>query len=177
MRLEVDDWVAHIGQKADIVNGEVVLAENGFLEVTENPKSFSVYVDRSSGTAVLIVPKEDWRGRKYRFRVQDCVVLTCLWMDDYCGSDTLSHARQVTRAEYIHLNENGYDHILEKAGYVLQDRAPEHGDLLVYENHVHIGVCLDGDKILHHLPLKLSCIDPLDPSLILKVFRHAQALH
>lgn len=173
--MQFDDWVDHIGQRADIVNGELVLAEDGFLEITDKLKLYSLYLDRSARSAALLIPKEDWRGREYRFRVQDCVVLTCLWMDDYCGSDTLSHARRVTRAEYIELNKNGYDHILEQAGYVLQDRDPIHGDLLVYENHVHIGVCIDGDKILHHMPDKLSCIDVLDPALILKVFRHAEA--
>ena len=96
-------------------------------------------------------------------------------MDEYCGSETLKHARSVGRAEYLKLNEDGYDHVLEAAGYVEQDRAPIHGDLLVYRDALHVGICLDGDKILHHLPLTLSCIDDLDLNQVIKVYRHAKA--
>ena len=175
MELDFAYGEERIGQRAVIVIWEFVPSDYGFLEVTDSLQSLCLHGDRNGRTGAPSIPKTDWRGREYRFRTQDCVVLTCLWMDDYCGSDTLSHARRVTRAEYIELNENGYDHILERAGYVLQDRTPIHGDLLVYDNHVHIGVCIDGDKILHHKPDKRSCIDVIDPTLILKVFRHAQA--
>ena len=175
MQLVFEDWEGRIGDKADIVAGELVPSQDGFLTVRESLAKYSVYVDRRTNSVALIIPKEDWRGREYRFRVQDCVVLTCLWMDDYCGSETLKHARSVGRAEYLKLNEDGYDHVLEAAGYVEQDRAPIHGDLLVYRDALHVGICLDGDKILHHLPLTLSCIDDLDLKQVIKVYRHAKA--
>jgi cell wall-associated NlpC family hydrolase len=51
------------------------------------------------------------------------------------------------------------------------------GDSLVYENGLpslgnHVGVYLGENKILHHIPNKLSSIDLLDNTKILGIFRY-----
>ena len=53
----------------------------------------------------------------------------------------------------------------------------QEGDCLVYKYREavisHAGVYLSNNKILHHLPDKLSCIDAVDSSKILGGYRYA----
>lgn len=175
MQLAFDEWIGRVGERADIIEGVATPSVDGFLTVKENPALNTVYVERNAKKAQLICPKTEWRGRKYRFRFQDCVVLVARWMDANYNAGSLEFMRSISMAEYNRLNVEGYLDVIVQAGYVEQDRDPIHGDLLAYDHDKHIGVCIDGDKILHHPPNLFSSLDTLDRDRIVKVFRHANA--
>jgi hypothetical protein len=52
----------------------------------------------------------------------------------------------------------------------------QEGDCLVYECYPniknHVGIYINSQKILHHIPQKLSSLDTLDNSLIIGAYRY-----
>lgn len=166
-------WLSNLGSKVDICYGDLVISSNGFLTVSTSLDQYALYLDRSSCTATPVIPKNDYRGRVYKLRMRDCVTLTAEWLDRNTGLKAADFVKNITRAQYINLHQSGYLHLLSSLGFVSADTSPMHGDIVVYEKQIHIGICIDGDKILHHLPGKYSSIDPLEQSKILGVYRRA----
>jgi len=164
-------WIDHVGEKADIISGCIRLAENGFLTVSKSPVVNSVYVDEVLNRFTPVVLPSDWRGRPYKFRVKDCVTLAAQWMDANYDIGAVEYVKSVNRNEYICLNLDGYMHMLQPLGFSETSSPIEVGDVVVYERQLHIGVCVEPGKILHHLPYCYSSVDTIDQSLVLKVFR------
>lgn len=166
-------WSSNIGSKVDICEGDLVPSENGFLTVSTSLDQYSLYVDRLSETAVPVIPKSDYRGRVYKLRRSDCVTLAAEWLERNTEIKAAEFVKKISRTQYITLHDSGYLHLLSTLGFSAVDATPVHGDIIVYEKQIHIGICIDGDKILHHLPGKYSSIDRFDQSKILGVYRRA----
>ena len=169
---QIDVFWENLGAKADIVQGDLVVTSDGFLTITDSPVMYSLYVDRANGTYTPIVPKDEWRGRLYRSRRKDCVTLAAEWYDKTYGTNTIQSVKSIGINKYRELGTSGFVANIESVGFSKVDDAPQHADVLVYINNAHIGVCLEGDKILHHLPNKYSCIDSLDAGQVIGVYRY-----
>ena len=170
--LSVEYWKDHIGEKADIVSGDVVLAEDGFLTVSSSPKQNSLYVNLVDNKVQLIIPKDDYRGREYRFYRQDCARLCAQWLDAEYDNGAVAYVDAVSLRAYRELGMYGFTSRLGAINMFEVEGPPQHGDMILYGRVGHAGICLDGDKILHHLPFKYSSIDKIEDDQILGIFRH-----
>lgn len=162
--------LSNIGKKADIVNGELVCSDNGFLTISTTPGQYTVYVNGDSYS--LIIPIEDWRGRIYRFMRQDCAMLAAEYLDQCYGTEILSYVKSVGTNLYRELGQFGFEDHLTKLGFYKVEEGYQPNDILFYILPAHIGIAQPNNKILHHLPNKLSCIDDIDKSKILGVYRY-----
>lgn len=167
----IDYWLDNVGKKATISNGDIVLADNGWLTVSTSPTMYSVYVDKVTNIVAPVVPKDEWRGRKYRFFFRDCVSLVAEWLDATYNIGAVAHMRTVSRGEYVRLNMGGYEHMLEPLGFQHVELPCERGDIVFYERSRHIGVCIGSGELLHHPINKYSCVDPIDETKVLGVYR------
>lgn len=163
-------WSEHLGEKVNIVEGDLVLDPDGFLTVSKCVEPYNLLVQGNQ--AIPICPPSDFRGRAYRFMRSDCVTLCAAWMDMANGSNLIGRISSLTARRYQNLNRFGYEDVVLEFGFTPAEDI-SHGSLLFYGSMGHIGVCIDGDKILHHPNGKFSCIDSLDESKVLKVYRYA----
>ncbi len=168
---ELINWEANVGQRADIVAGEVVLSPDGFLTVSKTVSPYALLIQDKQ--VIPVCPPHEYRGRAYRFMRADCVSLVAEWMDRNKGTSLIERVRQLAGRRYQELNRFGYEDVVREFGFVEASSAA-HGDLIFYDRMGHIGVCIEGTKILHHPNGKFSCLDSFDQSKALKVYRHAQ---
>lgn len=164
-----------IGSRFDIIQGELVETENGMFLVTETFSSPSIYVNKVQQTATLVSPKDSYIGRSYGLRQADCVAICFLWHDKNKGTNLMSLYKRTSNREFYEYYVRGMGAWFLEHGFT-QVTEMQVGDMLVYENVpgaiAHIAVYLGDNKILQHLPNKLSGIDTLELSKIKGIYRY-----
>lgn len=164
-----------LGAKFDIVNGELVESVNGLFIVSDKYTDYVIYLNKLTKTASIVAPQKSFLGRSYRLRHLDCITLFAEWLDDHYGSTWGNIYNKLSNREFYRYYKSGMSLWYEDNGFT-QVEKPKHGDCLVYAYKPkvisHVGICLDGDKILHHLPYKLSSIDSIEPDKIIGVYRY-----
>jgi hypothetical protein len=170
---EYDTLKQHIGKKADIVSGSLVVSDSGFLTILNYPANYSVYLDSTNKTVQPIVPREELRGQIYKLRTRDCVVTVAQWLDSKYGTKLLDVYKNASNTKFYRYYTGDFGDWFKDNGFVLvEDGTQNIGDVLFYGNYNHIGIRLEDNKILHHLPKVYSSIDDIDNSLIRKVYRY-----
>lgn len=164
-----------IGARFDIVQGELVEAIDGMFLVTETFSSPSIYINRQQQTATLVSPKDSYIGRSYGLRQADCVAICFLWHDNNKGTNLMSLYKRTSNREFYEYYVRGMGAwFLEHNFTQVTEMQP--GDMLVYENVpgsiAHIAVFLGDNKILQHLPNKLSGVDVLELSKVKGIYRY-----
>jgi hypothetical protein len=173
---EYDTLKQHIGKKADIVSGSLVVSDSGFLTILSHPANYSVYLDSTNKTVQPIVPREQPRGQVYKLRTRDCVVTVAQWLDNRYGTKLLDVYKSASNTKFYRYYTGDFGDWFKDNGFVLvTDDSQNTGDVLFYGNYNHIGIRLEDNKILHHLPHKYSSIDVIDDSLIRKVYRYGNS--
>lgn len=164
-----------IGAKFDIVEGKLTESENGQFTVSETFGNFVIYLNKLNKTANIIVPQKAYVGRSYRLRYTDCITLFAEWLDDHYGSGFGNIYTKLSNKEFYRYYTAGMGLWYEDNGFT-KVTSPETGDSIVYEHAPnvisHVGIYVGDDKILHHMPKKLSCIDSLDYSKIIGIYRY-----
>jgi len=167
------------GKKLDIVAGELVLSESGFLTASFTLGMHVLYVDQMRETGTVLLPKTDYRGRNYHLKKSDCVTLAIEWLDRERGVKFMPDGIQtlaekykaLSNQEFLAAYRNGQSSLVESFGFrVITNEECRLGDVIILHNHV--AVSLGEDKALHHLPSKLSGIDQINWALVTGVFRH-----
>ncbi len=165
----------HVGKRVNIVKGLCVLHDEGDFIISEEFGPERMWI-QPEGKAQCIT-KKPFIGRVYRLGIVDCVTLVC----EYYKSDSLlKFYHKMSRQELLELQRATVMAWLdsdERFTDVGMDYVP--GDCLVYAHtermHAnHIGIAVEGNKILHHLPGKLSCVDALDMPKVLKGYRYSE---
>jgi cell wall-associated NlpC family hydrolase len=165
------EWLNHLGEKADIVQGELVLSPDGFLTVSTSPGMYVLLVDTWRDVAVPIIPRSEFRGRQYRYRVNDCAKLYAEWSDAVRGTDLVQKVASMSRREYVERTQQSLEDWLLANGFTKVEE-PAFGDLILMGAFNHVAAYLGDEKVLHHLEKKLSSIDTLDRSAIVGVYRY-----
>lgn len=157
--------------RADIVDGEVVAAANGFLEFATEPKLNSVLVDHQREVFSVVMPGSDYRGRSYRLKKNDCATLIFEWykrernidglLDKYLSADSSMIRTAYTTDASVMADMLGFDRIEQYDCTI--------GDTLVYGPHV--GVVVGDGLVLHHIVNKLSCVDKIDWLKVTGIYR------
>lgn len=172
MQLNYNDYSEKVGLKYNIVEGLLVESPEGILTVSNQFKPYTIYVDNYNKTASLIVPEKAYIGRHYILRKSDCIKLVNEWLDDRLGTDYVKRYKDTSNSQFKRYYTDGVKYAYIDNGFTeVTDGSLNIGDVIVYQNQNHVAVLVDTNRILHHLPKKLSCFDVLDTTSILGVYR------
>lgn len=160
------------GLKVDIKAGEFVVAEDGFLEIGSLPAPYTMVVDKMRGTFSAIIPPDDYRGRKYALKKNDCVTLVLEWLLRERGiPGLLEQYAKLNNRDFMMAYRQGQRSVIERFGfYEVEVPEAQPADTLLMGSHIML--YLGDGKMLHHLPSKLSCIDTVNWSVVTGVWRH-----
>ena len=172
LNLDPAYWINHVGAKVDIVAGNLVLSETGFLTVSTSPQQYALYVDTWTGLVAPICPRTDYRARRYEYRKQDCITLVAEWVDNHFGLSSLAAVKAVNRVEYRNLYMTGFVQKIIDFGFQLVTNL-QVGDVVMYDGYAQCGVIVEEGKILYQVLDKFSCIDSIDSSKIQGIYRYA----
>jgi hypothetical protein len=166
-----------VGQRADIVAGELVVSETGFLEITSFPRLGSVYVDSFNKSVQVIPLKDDFRGYAWDLYNYNCAMCCAHWHDRFFGTDLVFSFRGLSHQERRDVMQTGYQDLFEKFGFVETQQA-QLGCIFIYEYPNHLAILVDADKntILHHPARKLSGLDVVNSEKIIKILCHTKTL-
>lgn len=179
--LDYDLYKDKSGTRFAIVNGDLVEDPSGALIVSNTLVPMSIYLNSSTKTASLVIPRNQYIGREYKLRANDCITLCAEWLDSNKQLDKslVKYYANLSNAKVIDLLRTGLVDFLVEVGFHTVNTADATvGDLLLYNykpegvTYAHIGVYLGNEKILHHIPKKLSSIDTVDGTQILGVYRY-----
>jgi len=176
--MEYQNFSDKVGTRFDIVNGDLVESPSGLFIVSETYQNNTIYLNKQSKKATLIVEMSKYIGRPYKLRVSDCTSLWTQWLDANKGSSYYQIYKAMPHREFMAWMKAGMCSYFESQPFtkVTSDNLVE-GDCLVYSFNdmidSHVGIYINENKILHHLPRKMSSLDILDRSKILGAYRYA----
>lgn len=173
--MDYNYFIQKLNSRFDIVNGELQETEKGKFIVTTNFIQYSIYLNPITKTWAILAPYKSYLGRKYLLRYSDCITLNGEWLDDHYGTNYINVYKNFSRKEFSNFFKTGLTHwYLSNGFYSVTD--PKPGDTLLYAwrpNYTtHVGVYLENNKILHHIPHRLSSIDICDSNKIIEIFRY-----
>jgi hypothetical protein len=164
---------AHIGQRVNIVNGKYELTDDGAFIISKTFGPERVWMT-NEGKSQCITTKP-FIGRVYKLGNVDCVTLVCEYVQ---SKSLLDFYHSMSRTELLELQRSTVMSWLdEDSRFTSVGMDYEPGDCIVYAHtermHAnHIGIAYPDNKILHHLPGKLSCIDRANVDNILGGYRY-----
>lgn len=176
--MEFQDFIDKIGSRYTITEGDLVESVTGEFVVSETFAINTIYLNRLNKTCNLITNKDSYIGRPYKLRVSDCINLVTSWLDNNLNTNYNKVYDNTSRKDLLKYLNEGMDGWFEINGFtkVTTDSIKIH-DCIIYNwgGHAvssHIGVYVGDNKILHHIPNKLSCIDTIDNNKILGAYRN-----
>jgi hypothetical protein len=174
--MDYENYFDKIGTRFNIVEGDLVEAEDGMFLVTESFQSPSIYVNKLERKVSLISPKSSYIGRSYGLRQADCVVICFNWHDDNKGTNLTQLYKSIPNRDFYNYYMAGMGPWFLKHGFV-EVQVMQVGDMLVYENMPntvlsHIALYLGDNKVLQHIPNKLSSVDTLNPAKVKGIYRY-----
>jgi len=172
LNLDAAYWIQHVGSRVDIVAGDLVLSETGFLIVATSPAQYALYVDTWTGLVAPICPRADYRARRYEYRKQDCITIVAEWVDNHFGLNSLAAVKAVNRVEYRKFYMTGFAQKIVEFGFQPVTTV-QVGDVVMYGGYAQCGVIVETGKILYQVVEKFSCIDSLDMSKVQGIYRYA----
>lgn len=175
--MDYNFFVNKLGEKFDIVNGDLVSSDTGRFMVSDIFQDNVIYLNPLTQQCFIVSDKESYVGHEYELGKNDCISLVSRWLDDHHGSNYAKYYRELPRRQLIDYMAKGMPKWFQDAGFdLIELEQLEYGDCLVYANVeglvIHIGIYLGGHKILHQLPDKLSSIDDLDRTKIVAIYRY-----
>jgi len=175
--MEYQDFIDKIGTRYTITEGDLVESVTGEFVVSETFAINTLYLNRLNKTCSLITNKDSYIGKPYKLRETDCVTLVTGWLDNNLNTGYTKIYSNTSRKDLLKYLSDGMATWFEINGFtkITLDKIKVH-DCIVYSYddivNNHIGVCVEDNKILHHIPKKLSCIDIIDNNKILGVYRN-----
>jgi hypothetical protein len=173
--MEFQKFINKIGARYSIVNGDLTESSTGEFVVSEVFGYNTIYLNKIQKTCELIPDPKLYIGIPYVLRRTDCITLVTTWLDTYRQGNFGDVYSKISRKDWMHYYKNGMKYWFLDNGFKEVAELKE-GDCLVYEHLPkvisHIGVYIEPNKILHHIPSKLSCLDTLNKSLIIGAYRY-----
>lgn len=169
-----------MGERYDIVWGELVRNdESGLLEVVDTPGIHNTIHND-------IIYSRDWIGKTYTIRHSDCVTLIAEYLDVKYGTDYLRQYSTMRNREFVVYLQQGIRAWFDEHEdfSIIEDFTQRQvDDIIIYDmldkvdyiDNTHIGIVLEDDKILHHVPNRLSSVDAIEEDRIVGVYRNANA--
>jgi len=172
--MDYNYFLEKLGNKFNIVNGDLVVADDGQFTVTNEFKDYSIYLNPINKTWSIIAPKKSYIARTFNLRRSDCLTLNFEWLDDHYGTDYSSIYKNTSNRDFYRIFNEGLQDWYSTHGFTKVD-TPEPGDTFIYAwkpgFNSHVATYLGDNKILHHVPGKLSSIDTYNPNKVLATYR------
>ena len=138
----------------------------------------TIYLNKLTKKALLIIPKDSYIGLDYKLRLSDCTSLWTQWLDAHKGSHYYDIYKAMSHRDFLAWMRAGMCSYFDTQPFtkITDMSLLEEGDCLVYSFNSlidsHVGIYIADDKILHHLPKKYSSLDYVDKSKILGAYRY-----
>jgi hypothetical protein len=177
--MEYQTFKDKVGIRFDIVEGELVESPSGLFTVSTTYQENSIYLNKLTRQAMLVIEKGSYIGRSYKLRLSDCTSLWTTWLDSNKGSNYYNVYKTMGNRDFMVWFRAGMCSYFETQPFVkINTDSLQEGDCLVYSfNDIidsHVGIYIADDKILHHLPNKFSSLDFVDRSKIKGAYRYAK---
>lgn len=173
--MDYNYFLERLGRRFNIVNGDLVEAEDGQFLVTTDFLEYSISLNPITKTWNVIAPKKSYLARRFSLRKSDCISLNFEWLDDHYGTNYTQIYKNTNLRDFYKIFTEGLAGWYANNGFTLVDVA-EPGDTLIYAWETdyisHVATYLGNNKILHHVPQKLSSIDDYDPAKVKGIFRY-----
>lgn len=174
-KLSYEDYKDKVGTKYTITEGRLVEDPEGEFTCSRSFSRGSIYINDFT---VYLIPI-GYLGFEYKLRQTDCVSLCADWLRDNRGFDLVEHYKKYDKDKFLEYYHNGmvsfFQDNPDQFSQISDFEQLAEGDVVVYSYDgravSHIGIYLEGNKILHHLPRGLSCVDLIDTTKILGAFR------
>jgi len=167
-----------VGKRFSLVRGLLVEDEFGLFTVSYEFNQYSIYLNKQQKTWAPIAPQKSYLARAYVLKRSDCITLFTEWLDDHLHTSFGNIYNTISNKQFLKYYKSGMRLWYEDNNFCEVSK-PARGDCLVYADAVtevvpnnHVGVCVAEDKILHHLPGRLSSIDTIDYNKILGCYRY-----
>ena len=172
MQLNYNEYADKIDLKYSIIQGLLVEDVSGVLTVSTDFKPNTIYLNKYNKTAAIIVAEKEYIGRPYILKKSDCIKLVNEWLDDKLNTDYVKRYKETDNKQFKKYYAEGVKYAYLDNGFTeVVDQSMNVGDVLLYTSNLHVAVYVGNNRILHHLPRKLSCYDTLDSTSILGVYR------
>ena len=173
--MDYEYFNSKLGEKFSLIHGMPVEDNTGLFTVSETFGSYVIYLNKFAKSWNIIAPTKSYLARQYVLKKSDCITLNAEWLDDHVNSNFGNFYDKMSHREFYRYYKHGM-----RQWYIDYEfkevTSPEYGDCLVYEHEPkinnHVGIYLGEDNILHHLPKTYSCIDKIDYTKILGIFRY-----
>jgi len=169
-----DEIKFEVGQKWSIVQGDWVRDdENGNYPVVDDP-----YMNDAINVSTGFLNTKSYVGKQWSFRRCDCISVAAEYMDDKYGTKYYDEYMSVTGPVYRQHVLNGVASYFDSHPdfEVVTDMQVD--DVLIYampdvydERSNHIAIYLGDGMIFRQPPMKMTSIDPIDESMVIKIFR------
>lgn len=176
--MDYEYFANKIGTKFSLVRGEFVESQNGIFTSSFDFAQYSIYLNKQTKTWIPIAPAKSYLARHYALKRSDCISLVAEWLDDHNSTDFLSGYYNMRNRDFLRYYKLGMRLWYEDHGFKEVDSL-QIGDCLVYGDSVtdtipnnHVGIYVDNNKILHHLPGRFSSIDNINYSKIIGCYRY-----
>lgn len=180
-----DDFINKVGSKFSIVEGELVESPSGLFTVSTQPAPYTIFLGINKKVNI-ITSKDSYIGRAYTRKqhgeyttlANDCIRLFTEYHDKNVGTNFLEVYRFLNPRDYVEIARKGMSTWFIDNNFTevnIENRSKNDCVVYSYDNKsiLHVGVLVDKDLLLHHIPDKLSCIDILVLSKVKGVFRYA----
>lgn len=175
---KIQELKADIGEKYTIKEG--ILVKDSLGEFTVTDKLIDGNIVYIGNGKITVISNNPFIGLPYDMRYQNCVGLVASYLNTVQGSvDYIKLVKSIPIKKIIYYFNNPISPFLEELGFsliALEDIKPN--DIIVWQYNglatSHIGAYLGENKLLHHIPNKLSCIDTIDlnSNKVLGIFRY-----
>jgi hypothetical protein len=174
-------FINTLGSRYNIVSGKFVLDDNGeFLVTNRLLGTGTIYLDTKLET-YTVLSDNPFVGLPYILKSQNCAILTAKYLD-YAKKDGVGYEKlmkSIPMRRLIYYFRNAVNPLLESIGFVAVDvKDIQLYDIIVWQFNKtatsHMGVYLGDNKMIHHIPSMISCIDTIDLNSpkVLGVYRY-----
>jgi hypothetical protein len=178
---EYKKFLTKLGSRCNIVKGGFVDAPDGEFLITDKLVGTNIiYVNRSIAD-FSIMSDNKFIGLDYILTTQNCAILTAKYLD-YAKQDGVNYEKMmksIPLRKLIFYFRNAVAPLLEELGFTsVPVEQIQVNDIIVWQYNTtatsHMGVYLGDNKLLHHIPQRISCIDNIDLSSnkVLGVYRY-----
>jgi hypothetical protein len=177
--MEYKFFEERIGKTFDVIEGELVESPSGLFTVSTVYSKNSIYLNTMTKSVVLIPETGSYIGQPYKLRTSDCTTLWTRWLDAEFGTEYADVYKNLSHRDFLAWLKGGMCLYFESQPFKrISDGNLQKGDCLVYSfnNRIdsHVAIYLGNERILHHLPKKLSSEDTLDRSKIIGAYRYVE---
>lgn len=179
-REEFNRLYQNMGKRYDIVLGGFIENANGTFLATDKLVGTNIIYLNKSISDFVIISDNPFVGLEYKLATQNCANLVVDFLEialpDVGFAQIMDSIPFKTRLKYF---TSDIDPLLRELGFIKINVADiQQYDMLVWQYNdtatSHLAAYLGNNKILHHIPNRLSCIDEIDltSNKLLGVYRY-----